>query len=100
VDLPPADAEYADHPFCGKRFAFTGGMSAMGRRKAMELVSARGGACADNVREDTDYLVLGQKGYASYRSGHKSSKMRKAEEMRSRGLQIEIMAEADFVTLL
>ena len=54
----------------------------------------------DTVQNDTDYLVLGQEGFAGYQAGHKSSKMKQAEQMRNRGLPIEILSEADFVCML
>ena len=72
----------------------------MSRKDAMQLVVDRGGLCHDAVRNDTDYLVLGEDGYRGYRAGHKSSKMRRAEEMRGRGFPIEILSEADFVSMI
>jgi len=90
----------ASHPFYGKSFVFTGAMTALLRKDAMQAVVDHGGACHDTVRQDTDYLVLGQKGYIGYSAGHKSSKMKKAEQMLGKGLPIEILSEADFVSLL
>ncbi len=90
----------AAHPFYSKSFVFTGAMTALLRKDAMQAVVDHGGACHDTVRQDTDYLVLGQKGYIGYSAGHKSSKMKKAEEMLGKGLPIEILSEADFVSLL
>ena len=52
------------------------------------------------VKSDTNFLVVGHDGFAGYQAGHKSSKIRKAEEMRSKGVPIEIMAEADFIGML
>lgn len=66
----------------------------------MQAVIDRGGMCHDIVTKDTDFLVLGQEGFRGYQAGHKSSKMRKAEEMRSEGLPIEIISEADFLGML
>jgi DNA polymerase-3 subunit epsilon len=90
----------ASLPFYGKSFVFTGAMTALLRKDAMQAVVDHGGACHDAVRQDTDYLVLGQNGYVGYSAGHKSSKMKKAEEMLAKGLPIEILSEADFVSLL
>ncbi len=66
----------------------------------MQAVVDRGGLCQDTVRSDSDFLVLGQEGYRGYQTGHKSSKMKKAEEMRRKGLPIEIISEADFLGML
>lgn len=90
----------SEHPFFGKSFVFTGAMTALLRKDAMQAVVDHGGSCRDAVRHDTDYLVLGQAGYIGYRSGHKSSKMKKAEDMLTKGLLIEILSEADFFSML
>ena len=66
----------------------------------MRAVVDCGGICHDMVRSDTDYLVVGQEGFIGYQDGHKSSKMKKAEAMRSKGLPIEILSEADFINML
>ncbi len=66
----------------------------------MQAVVDRGGSCHDGVKGDTDYLVLGQEGFIGYQAGHKSSKMWKAEDMRSMRLPIEIISEADFLGML
>lgn len=98
--VPIAAVSYEENPCSGKAFVFTGTLSSMQRRDAMQAVCDRGGMCHDVVKNDTDYLVLGQEGFIGYETGHKSSKMRKAEEMRSRGLPVEIMAEVDFLRML
>lgn len=101
ADIMPSTEKVDDsHPFCGMSFAFTGAMSAMQRRDAMQAVVDRGGICHDTVKQDTNYLVLGQSGYIGYRTGYKSSKMKKAEQMLAKGLPIEILSESDFVSLL
>jgi len=94
------DSVENDHPFCGRRFVFTGALSCMPRADAMQAVVDRGGICQDAVRSDTDCLVLGQDGFRGYRNGQKTSKMHKAEELRSKGAPIEIMSESDFLALL
>lgn len=101
VDVSATVDEFdASHPFYGKSFVFTGAMTALLRKDAMQAVVDHGGTCHDTVRQDTDYLVLGQNGYIGYSSGHNSSKMKMAEQMLAKGLPIEIMSEADFVSLL
>ncbi len=100
-DFHPSVGEFdTEHPFFGNSFVFTGVMSALLRKDAMQAVVNRGGTCGDAVCQHTDYLVLGQDGYVGYRAGFKSSKMKKAEELRARGLPIEILSEADFINML
>jgi len=84
----------------GMAFVFSGTMSSMLRRDAMQAVVDRGGICHDTVTRDTDYLVLGQEGFIGYQVGHKSSKMKKVEEMHNKGLPIEILSETDFIGML
>ena len=98
--LPSNDDVDESHPYFGMSFAFTGTLTAMSRRLAMQAVVDRGGICHDTVKQDTDYLVVGQDGYMGYRAGHISSKMKTAQQMLSRGVPIEILSESDFVSLL
>jgi DNA polymerase-3 subunit epsilon len=88
------------HPYCGRSFVFTGTLQSMQRRVAMQMVVDHGGICHDSVKKETNYLVVGQDGYVGYHAGHKSTKMIKAEQMRSMGLPIEILSELDFLSLL
>ena len=101
ADICPSTTEFDHtHPFYDMSFVFTGSMSSMQRKDAMLAVINHGGICHDTVKKDTNYLVLGQDGYTGYRAGHKSSKMKKAEELCANGLPIEILSEADFINML
>jgi DNA polymerase-3 subunit epsilon len=84
----------------GKSFVFTGVMMTMSRSDAVEAVKERGGSCQDAVSNATDFLVIGGRGYFGYRSGHKSSKMKRAEALAKAGSAIEILSEADFLAML
>ncbi|MFH1378501.1 MAG: exonuclease domain-containing protein [Planctomycetota bacterium] len=97
---PTSDQIDPNHPFYDMSFAFTGAMSAMSRREAFQTVVNHGGICHDNVRADTNFLVVGQDGYKGYITGFKSSKLKKAENMLANGAVIEIISEADFVRLI
>jgi DNA polymerase-3 subunit epsilon len=98
--LPSGEPQDERHPFYGKVFVFTGTLLSMERRQAMQAVVDCGGICRDTVNTETDYLILGQEGFRGYQAGHKSAKMRKAEQMRGKGVPIEIMSESDFISLL
>ena len=101
ADIVPSSTEFgANHPFFGMSIVFTGALSAMVRRAAMQAVVDRGGICQDGVTKDTNILVLGQQGYIGYRAGDKSAKMRKAEELAGKGLPIEILSEREFREML
>lgn len=90
----------SDHPFFSRSFVFTGAMTALLRKDAMQAVVDHGGQCHDTVRHDTNYLVIGQNGFIGYREGHKSTKMKKAEALLAEGCPIEILSEADFFNML
>jgi len=101
ADIKPSTAKFDEqHPYFGMRFVFTGTLLSMQRKDAMQTVVDRGGICYDTVKKDTNYLVIGHQGFIGYQAGHKSSKMVKAEQMRSIGLPIEILSEDDFMSLL
>ena len=84
----------------GRTFVFTGELSSMERSQAMQAVVDRGGFCNDGVTKKCNFLVIGQVGYRGFQAGHKSSKMLRAEAIRSEGLPIEIISESDFVQML
>jgi len=94
---PPIDEQ---HPFYGLAFVFTGTMTSMPRRDAMQAVVDHGGVCHDTVKNDTDFLVVGQVGFVGYEAEFKSSKIKKAYDMRSKGASIEIISEADFIAMI
>ena len=100
-DVVPSPVEFDTlNPCYGAAFVFTGVLSSIQRKGAMQLVVDHGGICHDRVKNDTNFLVLGREGFAGYEIGHKSSKIRRAEELRLKGFQIEIISEEDFLTML
>ncbi|MBU0497177.1 MAG: NAD-dependent DNA ligase LigA [Candidatus Thermoplasmatota archaeon] len=73
-------------PLAGKKFVFTGGLSAMSRSDASEHVKERGGLVINSVSKDLDFLVVGE---------NPGSKLAKAEK-----LGITILTEEEFLKLL
>jgi len=97
---PSSSAPNENHPCFEMAFVFTGALSSMQRKDAMQGVVDHGGICHDSIKNDTDYLVIGQDGFRGYQTGFKSSKILKAEQMRTDGIPIEILSEADFLCML
>jgi DNA polymerase-3 subunit epsilon len=96
---PNAEAD-AESPFFGKMVAFTGEL-AMVRRQAWHLIADAGGQPAEGVTRKTDFLVCGYQDLYRLADGEsKSSKLRKAEHLRSEGQEIEIIGELDFFRML
>lgn len=89
-----------DSPIYGKKFCFTGALKYGKRSDAMQAVVNRGGTCSDTLRQDVDYLVIGDEGYSMQLRDGKSSKWRKALEMKLKGSPIEVLAESTFVDML
>jgi DNA polymerase III subunit epsilon len=100
-DLVPADPDIdPSHPFYGKMVVFTGTLQAMVRASAMQAVVNVGGECGLNVSKKTHYLVVGEQDFSKFRSGEKRSKMLKAEQLLTKGAEIEILPEPEFIRLL
>ena len=77
--------------FSGECFVFTGTLSHLGRKEAMQRVVDLGGTVSHTVNARTRYLVSGTQEYIT----GKSSKERKAE-----ALGVEILSEDEFCALV
>ncbi len=93
-------AENEAHPFFGKEVVFSGTFSAFTKEGGRELVAKIGGVPKESVTSNTKFLVVGQQDM--YRVGleMKSSKMKKVEQMISKGLDVQVLIEAEFIELL
>ena len=90
----------AEHSLFGKRISFTGAL-AIPRREAQQAVVDRGAVATRGVRRDTDLLVTGYQDMAKLAQGEsKSAKLRRAEELRAEGREIEIVDEREFARML
>lgn len=88
-----------DSPIYGRSFIFTGTLSRMTRKDAMQFVANHGGICHDTVKKDTNFLVLGINDYRKL-NGVKSNKQKKAEQLQRNGNDIEIISENVFYDML
>lgn len=89
-----------DCPLYNKTCVFTGKLDKMARKDAMQLVVNIGGLVADNVTKKTNYLILGNNDYCSTIKNGKSSKQKKAENLKLSGQDIEIITENVFYDML
>lgn len=83
-----------------KVFVFTGALERMTRKEALQLVVDRGGLCSDGVNKKTNYLVLGNNDYCSTIKDGKSTKQKKAEQLKLAGCDIEIISENVFYDMI
>lgn len=80
-------------------FVFTGTLSSMPRKVALELVQKAGGRANETINKETEFLVMGTQDYSKFTDGQKSNKTKKAEELRAKGYPIEIISEDDFLKM-
>lgn len=91
-DYTPSQNGY----FYGKTIVFTG----IDKDKAAEHASKLGFEVKTGVSKKTNYLVVGVQNFNLLASHDKSLKHRKAEELISKGLDIEIITENDFYNFI
>lgn len=89
-----------ESPIYGKHCVFTGKLEKFTRAQAMQLVADLGGINDGSVGKKTNYLILGDNDYCATIKGGKSSKHKKAEEMKLAGFDIEILPEAAFYEMI
>lgn len=92
------DADQA-HPFYEKNIVFTGTLGAYKRTEAAQLVAERGGIPQKSVTKITNYIVMGEFENTML-NGNKSSKLVKAETLISKGADLEIISEDEFLKML
>jgi DNA polymerase-3 subunit epsilon len=83
----------------GEVAVFTGSLS-IPRRQAAELATNAGCDVASNVTKKTTLLIVGNQDINKLVGHNKSSKHRKAEGLISKGQNIRIMGESDFLSLI
>lgn len=84
----------------GKNVVITGKLEKMSRKDAMQIIVDLGGHCQDKVNKDTNYLILGNNDYNPILKGKKSSKLLTAENLKLKGLDIEILSENIFYDII
>ena len=90
-----------NHIFYNKNICFTGMLKLYTRKEAAQIVSDLGAQFENSLNKNTDYLVVGglEKILASPGKS-KSSKLLKAEQFISQGVDIDILSEDDFSRLI
>lgn len=82
-----------------KNCVFTGTLEKMARKDAMQHVVDLGGYVQDSLNKKTDYLIVGQIDYNVSRD-NKTGKIKKAEDMKLKGIDIQIIPESVFYEML
>jgi DNA polymerase-3 subunit epsilon len=89
-----------DHIFYGSKLVFTGKMGSMTRDQAHQLIVDIGGAIGTSVSADTGFLVVGQQDYRIVGEDGMSNKQEKAMQLISKGSELEILSEDEFLRLI
>ncbi len=98
--VPTVESFDEDSPLFGKTIVFTGALEKMERRIAMQIVVNHGGNCGNSVTNKTDFLVLGNLDYIKNVRDGKSTKMKKAETLILKGVELQIIPETVFYDLI
>lgn len=95
-----ADAD-PENPLYGMGVTFTGTLGSMTRALAWAKVAECGGMPLDGVTKKTNLLVFGHQDASRLAPGQATSaKFTKAEALKAKGADIEIIGEDDFLALL
>lgn len=88
------------NPIYGKTVVFTGTLSSMTRKEALAIVANLGGIPSDSVTAKTNFLVVGNEEFVSSVKNGKTTKMIKADLLKSKGKDIETISENTFFTII
>lgn len=101
TDIVPETEDFDEtHPLYLKTCVFTGTLEQMTRNEAMQKVVNLGGFIRNGVTTKTNYLILANNNYHPLLKDGKSSKQKKAEQLKAEGLDIEILSEDVFYDLI
>lgn len=87
-----------DSYFFEKAVCFTGAFSFSTRKELQQYIADIGGTPVDGVTKKTDILVVGQQDFRVVGDSGMSTKQRKALDLLSKGQEIEILSEKDFLS--
>ena len=92
------ESSIADHThiFYGKDIVFTGDLSEINRKDAMQIVVNLGGILKSGVSRKTNYLVVGKQDKSIVGEDGLSSKERRAYQLINDGFDIKIIKENSF----
>lgn len=100
-DIITTNTEFDEDNFLYDKYvAITGTLEKMSRKEAMQIIVDLGGHCQDGVNKETNYLILGNNDYNPILRGKKSSKLLKAESLKLKGQDIEILSENVFYDVI
>ncbi len=88
------------HTLFDKNIVFTGELTSMDRRQAMQRVVDLGAVLKSAVSSKTDYLIVGKQDISIVGDDGMSTKEEKAYFLKSKGHHIQILNEDEFIKLI
>lgn len=99
--LSPSVCSFDDcHPLYNKNIVFTGDLSSLQRREAIQKVLDLGATVKSGVSKNTNYLVVGIQDKDIVGSNGLSTKQVKAYSLIEQGIDIKIIPEDEFLKLI
>lgn len=89
-----------DCPFYQRYCLITGKLERFTRAEGLQLIADLGGIVENSVTKKTNFLILGNNDYCTSIKDGKSSKQKKAEALKLKGQDIEIIPESVFYDML
>jgi DNA polymerase III epsilon subunit-like protein len=84
----------------GKNICLTGEFCYGSKADINAILEAHGAYIHDTVKRDTDILIVGGQGSAAWAAGNYGTKVKKVLEMKSKGIDIQLIKEAYFFSTI
>jgi len=88
------------HIFYQKKACFTGTLKSMARKQAMAIFAMLGGIPEKNITKTTNFLIMGDQDIRVVGETGKSSKILKAEQLLTKGQEIQLLSENEFLRMI
>lgn len=89
-----------ESPLYNKVCVFTGALAMYTRVEAAQIVVNLGGVCDNGITKRTNFLIVGDFDYSSNIKDGKSNKLKRAEQLISKGQDLQILSEQVFYDML
>lgn len=88
--------------FEDSKFVITGDFEKYSRSDIQNIIESRGGTCSSSVSSKTDYLIVAYQNLKVIKNSEdvKSTKLIKAEELRTSGCKIKIISDENFIEII
>lgn len=96
VEANALDCNCAKIDLMGKRICLSGEFDYGSKEEVSKILIKKGALVQPSVSKTTNYLVVGGQGSSAWCAGNYGSKIKKALELQTKGIEIMIVREKDF----